>query len=37
MKVYTSFVLTVSLILVLIEAREDVVEYMLIKDQFEST
>lgn len=37
MKVYTYFILTVSLISVQIEAREDVVEYMLIKDQFEST
>lgn len=38
MKVYTYFVLIIiSLILVLIDSREEVVEYMLIKDQIEST
>lgn len=36
MKVYTDFVL-ISLILVLTEGGEEVVEYILIKDQIEST
>lgn len=37
MEAYTYFVLIISLILVLIEGREDVVEYMVIKDRIEST